>query len=280
MLAKTVPNLIMGISMRKTIVALGMVAWVVGLMTTGCRSGSNNMGKEDRAVIDAGKPAVDTTKVIALVDLYRAKRYEDLQSAMADGPEQVYKLSFHGRKLASLPADIARFTYLASLDVANNDLSVLPEELSELHYLQGFYANGNRLTEFPEQILLLPLLERVNLSDNQIPAIPEALVRMDQLTSLALENNTITELPVQVYELENLGVLNLAGNGLTVIPGGISQLTALKKLDLSYNQISTIPREIAGMGNHLSELMVHGNRIPREEIEWLMEAMPQTKIRF
>ena len=228
----------------------------------------------------AEKPSVDSAKIIELVELYRAKRYEDIQGAIAAGEDQVYKISFNGRNLGSISPEIARFKYLATLDVAYNNLNELPEEIASLHYLQGLYANGNNLTEFPGQILLLPLLSRVNLSENQIASMPPEIMKMDQLTFLAMEKNTLTGIPVQLYELENLVVLNLASNGLSVIPEGISQLSSLKKLDLSHNQLTTVPKEITTIGNHLVDLMVHGNNIPKEEIDWLIEAMPQTRIRF
>jgi hypothetical protein len=140
-----------------------------------------------------------------LIELYRAKRYESIQEALAAGPENVLKMSFHGKKIGSLSPEIKNFTYLATLDIANNDLAELPDELSDMHYLQSFYANGNRLTEFPGQLLLLPVLVRLDLSANQISEVPREIMKMDQLASLNLEANQLTGIPVQLYETQQPG---------------------------------------------------------------------------
>lgn len=244
-----------------------------------CNSGAKGT-RHDGGGTSAKKAAVDSSRIISLVDLYRATRFEDLPTALAHGPEQVYKLTFHGRQMGQLPPEVAHFTYLASLDVAFNELSELPEELSQLHYLQGFYAHGNQLTDFPSQVILLPLLDRLNLGENLIKEIPPELVHMDQLSSLNLEKNQIMKIPVELYALDGLKHLNLGNNGLSEIPEGISAMRSLEKLDLSFNQLTRLPREIATMGSHLKELQIHGNQIPREEIDWFMEAMPSTQIRF
>jgi hypothetical protein len=259
----------------------GIVTGVTMLLLScqGCQSGQKGP-KPDPSIVEAEKPQVDSSRVIEMLDLYRAKRYEDLQGGLAAGPEQVYKISFHGRQMRSLSPKIARFSYLAALDVSYNGLTELPDELSSLHYLQGFYAGGNQLAEFPSQLLLLPLLARLNLSENQIAEIPPEIMKMDQLDYLNLEKNRIVRIPVQLYELDGMTALNLAENGLSDLPEGISQLASLRKLDLSKNQLNTLPRELAIMGNHLEELDIHGNNIPMEEIEWLIEAMPATKIRY
>lgn len=249
------------------------------LISAACNSGRNTNGLNS-TIMEAVKPVVDTTMVLKTLDLYRAKRYEGLQDAFAAGAENVYKMSFHGRKMKSLSPDISRLTYLASLDVAYNELTYLPEEISGLHYLQGLYANNNMLARFPGQILLLPVLAKVDLSGNRIGEIPEEISRMDQLSRLSLDNNAIMQIPVGLYKLANLKVLELAGNGLSSIPEGISRLTDLRKLDLSKNQLSGIPKELATMTGHLEELNIQGNQIPLDEIKWFVEAMPSTTIRY
>lgn len=103
---------------------------------------------------------------------------------------------------------------------------------------------------------------------------------MDQLTRLSMNHNILAEIPLELYALKNLSVLELGSNELSEVPQGISNLTSLKKLDLSRNQISTLPEEITALSETLAELNLHGNQIPREEIERLIEAMPKTNIRF
>jgi Leucine-rich repeat (LRR) protein len=243
------------------------------------QSGTGDTGEAQKSA-HISKPAIDTTKVLNTLELYRAKRYEGIQEALGAGADQVYKLVLYGRDMETLSPEIARLTYLASLDVSHNKLTVLPEALSELHYLQGFYATDNHLTSYPEQILLLPVLEKVDLSGNQIHTIPPEIQVMTQLTRLTLDRNHLTSIPVELYNLTKLSVLELSGNGLQSIPEGISNLKSITKLDLSGNQITRLPEEIATLGHTLEELSIQGNQIPDEEIQWLIEAMPGTQIRF
>ncbi len=257
-------------------IAIGPVFFGTGSCN---RSNSESEGLNS-PIIRSEKPVIDSSKVLQTGELYRASRYSDLQSALADSVKSVHKLVLYGQNLGILSPEIGQLSYLATFDVAYNELTSLPEEITALHYLQGFYANGNRLSEFPQQILLLPLLSRVDLSENQISEIPSEIMMMDQLVRLSMDKNVITRLPVQLYELKNLEILELKENGLSTIPVGISNLTRLRKLDLAHNQLSTIPGEITTMSNHLKELNLQGNSISQEEIGWLIKAMPETQIRY
>jgi len=250
------------------------------LFTWSCNTPDKGEKGFNREIVEADKPPIDTAMILETLELYRAKRYEGIQDALAAGVDNVYKLVLYGRKMGTLPPEIGVLTYLQSLDVAFNELTELPGEISNLHYLQGLYANGNNLQEFPSQILLMPILEKVDLSENQISRIPGEIVKMDQLVRLSMDGNTLTTIPVQLYELGNLEILELAGNGLRSLPVGISSLTKLKKLDLAKNQLITIPREITTLSTTLEELNIQGNRIPAEEIEWLISSLPETRIRY
>jgi len=245
----------------------------------GCTASGRRYGN-DKEIMKAEKPGVDTTMILETLELYQAKRYESLQEAMSAGIENVHKLVLYGRELGTLSPEIGNLTYLQTFDVARNNLKELPDELSRLHYLQGFYANINYLVEFPKQLLLLPLLKSIDLSDNQITSIPPEIVRMDQLTRLSMDRNQLTAIPGQLYELSNLTELELSGNGLSKIPEGISNLKNLKKLDLSKNQLSAVPRDIAALSGHLTDLYIQGNKLPQEEIDWLGKALPNTTIRY
>ncbi len=72
----------------------------------------------------------------------------------------------------------------------------------------------------------------------------------------------------------------LAHNGLSEIPEGIANLSNLKKLDLGHNQLRSLPKEIATLTETLVELNIQGNQLSQEEIQWFVEAMPHTQIRF
>lgn len=259
-----------------------MLTWGLSLVFTACHppQADRGNGQTGREVEKLQKPQIDSSKVLNTLELYRAKRFEGIQEAISSGPEQVFKLVLYGRDMKNLTPDIGQLIYLASLDISHNKLTGLPEELSGLHYLQGLYITHNRLNRFPEQIFLLPVLMKLDLSNNQISEIPPEIRQMDQLTRLTMDQNTLTAIPVDLYALTNLNVLELAGNGLTSIPEGISNLTALEKLDLSGNQLTGLPREITTLAGTLEEINIQGNRIPGEEVQWLIEAMPETQIRY
>jgi Leucine-rich repeat (LRR) protein len=245
-----------------------------------CNAPSGGKTGPDESIMTAGKPAIDSSRVLETLDLYRAPRYESVQKAVSGSPEEVYKLVLWGQKLGVIPPGIQRLKYLHSLDVAYNELAELPEELSQLHYLQGFYANGNMLTEFPKQILLLPVLDRVDLSENRITEIPGEIIRMDQLRKLDMGENKLTDLPDQLFELPNLEILTLDHNALSRVSPYISSLKSLRKLDISNNSLKEIPPEITRLAGTLTDLEIQGNNIPMEKIRELVDAMPSTNIRF
>ncbi|HDS06874.1 MAG TPA: leucine-rich repeat domain-containing protein [Bacteroides sp.] len=258
----------------------GLILYVILFAFQACNTSPGEKQESRESIISANKPMVDTSRILDRLSLYRARRYDSVQSALSDDPEKVYKMVLWGKKLGVIPPAIGQLKYLHSLDVAHNELAELPEELSELHYLQGFYANGNRLKRFPEQILLLPMLDRVDLSENQIMEIPEGIARMDQLTKLDMGENRLTDLPAELFELTNLEILTLDHNALGRLSPGISGLRKLRKLDLSNNFLKEIPWEITGLKETLTDLEIQGNQIPAEQVRSLAEAMPSTNIRF
>lgn len=258
------------------------LVWGMSFIFTGCHPPQADRGNGDttRDVSDIQKPEIDSSKVLNTLELYRAKRFEGIQEVMNAGVENAHKLVLYGRNIERLSPDVGNLTYLASLDVSHNKLTELPEELSNLHYLQGLYATHNRLNTFPEQILLLPVLIKLDLSANQIGTIPSEIRRMDQLTRLTMDQNTLTSIPVELYALKNLNVLELADNGLQSLPEGISGLRTLEKLDLAGNRLTGLPREITTLSGNLKELNIQRNRIPQDEVLWLIEALPGTQIRY
>jgi len=253
---------------------------VLILISYSCHTSGSGPSGSAQGKIAKGKPVIDSSMVPETLELEGAERFVSIRDARSAGVKNVYKLVLQGKDLGAISSDIGKLKYLASLDVAYMQLNELPEEISNLHYLQGFYANGNTLRAFPTQILLLPILQKVDLSANQIYLIPPEIGLMDQLTSLSMNHNFLLEIPLELYELSELTVLELGSNDLREIPVGISTLRSLKKLDLSRNQISTLPDEITTLSETMTDLDIQGNQIPMEEIDWLIEAMPKTNIRY
>ena len=83
-------------------------------------SGSGSSEASGYQVSGLEKPVIDSSKVPETLELYRARRYESIGEARSAGVENVYKLVLYGRELTSLPGEIKKLKYLASLDVANN----------------------------------------------------------------------------------------------------------------------------------------------------------------
>lgn len=253
------------------------VFFLIGLHSCDNNSDGTNI---DRKILKAEKPLPDSAKVLEEFEMFRSKRYEEIDTAIQENPEEVYRMVLWGKSLTQIPEEIGKFVYLHSLDVGYNKLTTLPEALSQLHYLQGLYASSNELTTFPDQILLLPLLYKLDLSENRISEVPREIKKMDQLSRLDMGKNLLTTLPEELYELDNLEVLYLDNNSIAAISSEVSNLRRLKKLDLSGNQLERIPPHIIQLKDSLTDLRIQGNPIPMEEIKALMEAMPGTEIRF
>jgi len=104
--------------------------------------------------------------------------------------------------------------------------------------------------------------------------------KRDKVYKLALQTNDMETLPSGIGKLTYLASLDVANNGLTDLPEEIARLKSMRKLDLARNQISTLPKDITKLSETLTELDIQGNQIPMEEIYWLIEAMPNTKILY
>jgi Leucine-rich repeat (LRR) protein len=76
----------------------------------------------------------------------------------------------------------------------------------------------------------------------------------------------------------NSAGFELANCGLSEIQEGISDLSNLTKLDLANNVMQRLPSAITQLTETLAELNIQGNPNPQEEIQWLVEAMPRTRI--
>ena len=79
-----------------------ILAAAIILQALSCSNGNSNLSGPDQAILKAEKPFVDTSRVPELIELYRAKRYESIQEGLAAGPDNVIKMSLHGKKIGSL----------------------------------------------------------------------------------------------------------------------------------------------------------------------------------
>ena len=64
--------------------------------------------------------------VLETLELYRSKRFESIQEANNPDVKGVHKLVLHGKEMGVISPEIGNLTYLASLDLAFNNLVELP----------------------------------------------------------------------------------------------------------------------------------------------------------
>ena len=154
-------------------------------------------------------------------------------------------LDLSGKKLTSLPMEVARLTNLTNLDLSNNQLTSLPTEVARLTNLTNLDLSNNQLTSLPAEITQLTNLSSLKLRNNQLQSLPAEIGWLTNLYFLDLSGNQLTSLPAEFTRLTNLGALSLSDNLLPSLPIELTQLTNLTDLFLSSNQLTTLPAETA-----------------------------------
>jgi Leucine-rich repeat (LRR) protein len=107
--------------------------------------------------------------------------------------------------MTSLPAGVAKFVNMESVDLA-----------------------GCGLTSFPRQLLSCTKLVAINLSDNPIGAVPNEIDTLALLTSFSLRNTGVKTLPKSIGKCSQLVQIELQGNPLESLP--IYDLNGLPRL--------------------------------------------------
>ncbi|HET6327663.1 MAG TPA: COR domain-containing protein [Planctomycetaceae bacterium] len=204
---------------------------------------------------------------------------------------KTHTLRLAGRKLSSLPEEIAYLEELTSLDISNNKFTELPAVIWKLRKLTMLVASDNRLRELTSEIANLTHLTRLELDNNQLIHVPNGIAALPELAHLSLASNKLSALPTDMPPLRGLRSLNIrnnhfddfsalfahlpaieqleiAGNPITQIdltrcglrrfPPGITQLTHLETLRLDDNSLTTLPEEIKELGA-LSSLTLSNN---------------------
>jgi Leucine-rich repeat (LRR) protein len=91
--------------------------------------------------------------------------YSTLDSALTD-IMHANSFSLEGKKLKSLPADLARLQYLLHLNLAGNKLRELPGWLENLRYLRSLNLGNNDLDSLPSFLLRMTNLKFLNCGRN------------------------------------------------------------------------------------------------------------------
>ncbi|MDE0681184.1 MAG: Ig-like domain-containing protein [Gammaproteobacteria bacterium] len=162
-----------------------------------------------------------------------------------DGQGRVVSLSLTFNSLKGpIPADIALFEELTSLELGGNDTnnSRLPPDIGELKKLEildlaGIFASG----PIPPRIEKLTRLKILNLAENKLTgSIPSEIGNLTSLVELHLDNNRLTgSIPGQLADAAGLEQIHLPNNDLSgALPDSLAKLGKLRLLDVSGNSIS------------------------------------------
>lgn len=163
-------------------------------------------------------------------------------------------------KLRELPAGFAKFTQLAQLFAAGNQVVQWPPQLCACAQLTEIEINGNELTTLPPQIGKLQALEKLNVANNKLTSLPPTLGYCYHLEDLNLSGNELETVPDAIGNLYHLEVLDLSCNAITVLPEELTYCTRLIELNLGGNRLQALP-EAVGRLSRVVNLNVADNGI-------------------
>ncbi len=195
--------------------------------------------------------------------------------------EQLY---LNGNQLTgAVPFNLGNLTKLKWLNLSENQLTgSFPAGLQQLDSLKLLYLNDNIFTgTIPISPGDFAELEWLNLSVNQFNGnIPDEMGQLSKLKLLYLNNNFLTgSIPATLGQLTLLQWLFLSSNQLTgSLPEEISLMVSLEYLDVESNLLDILPDVNAP--TMLIELMVSGNKLSFEDLEYNMDLIPDVNFTY
>ncbi|SCV71123.1 BQ2448_2711 [Microbotryum intermedium] len=112
-----------------------------------------------------------------------------------------------GMNLKNLAPELFRYTFLTTLYIPHNSLSVLPPSISRLSNLVLLDASSNKLTSLPVEIGLLTRLRELFLFDNHLQSLPPELGTLHQLDTLGIEGNPLPDTLRSLLEKDGTSAL-------------------------------------------------------------------------
>ena len=109
-------------------------------------------------------------------------------------PENTWNsLDMGGLNLKNLPqsSGLFAFTFLTSLYLNHNNLSIVPPQIAKLRHLKLLDLSANNLASLPPELGMLTQLKELYLYDNQLPTLPHQLGTLHQLQTLGIEGNPL-----------------------------------------------------------------------------------------
>ena len=159
-------------------------------------------------------------------------------------------------------AELHKLTGLASLKLANNNLSKLPNNFAHFRQLRSLNISSNHFKELPEQIYNLRSLADLDFSFNKVSQIPK-ISSVTTLERLWMTNNDLKGPFNEGFKkLIKLREIDARFNGIT----NIDNLTALPELDqllVGHNSISAFK----GSFKVLRNLVLDHNPITAFDLE-------------
>ncbi|BFZ13214.1 hypothetical protein BsWGS_16253 [Bradybaena similaris] len=164
--------------------------------------------------------------------------------------------------------DLPRFTFLRSLNLADNQLMTFPLSLCNVRSLMELNLASNKLEEIPPQICELVNLQVLHLHNNLLNSLPEEISKMRQLTVIVLAFNRFVTIPPVLLQSQHmtfkLDSIIMAGNEISRLPAEqLMHMAHIKKIDLRLNKLQLLPTETARFQSleHVTHVDIRENHI-------------------
>lgn len=215
-------------------------------------------------------------------------------------PEKLVVLILDSLQLGKLPVNVSRFKNLEQLSLVHNpdlewatvfeqleplplvflnlqrnNIRSLPSAITKLTTLKDLKLSYNMLKDEESYTYLskLPDLYAVWLDFNSLRALPDNLGQLTQIKYLYLGGNLLTDLPESMRNMKSLSVVHLGYNSFTELPERFIEMPALLMVHINNNQITAIPRRYGTEKYSLLALLLDGNPMHPDEVEWAKKAL-------
>ena len=157
----------------------------------------------------------------------------------------------HSNKLSSLPDNIASLSFLRTLNLSKNSLSLNAlDPIFKLATLVELYLAHNDIEgPISPSFAALENVQILDLEGNRITSIPHEISKIRRLRILLLGDNSLTDLPWQALEtLDDLYQLDISTNKFSenLLPPSLDQvnISSLSNFDVQCNFLTVLPSNL------------------------------------
>jgi TonB family protein len=162
------------------------------------------------------------------------------------------------------------------IDLENIGLDSVPEGITGFNKTRVIFLNKNHISKIPTFLLELENFEEIYLSDNYISSIPT--ITNKNLRLIGLAKNNFIEFPMTLI-LSNVEALDISNNKIDLLPENLREMKKLEFLNIENNNLESLPESLFKM-KKLIAIRLKGNPIPKNQIERLKKALPNTAVGF